>query len=294
VRHRGLSPTFLVGIVVVGLTLIPLGYVIWETATMGPGQLHDLLWRPRVGELLGNTLALLVGTVALTTLIGLVGAIAVVRTDLRGKGWWHALLSAPLAVPAFVNSYGWVSLTHSVQSYAGAVMVVSLSYYPLVYLPVVAMLRRLDPALEESAWSLGHSRARTFRSVVLPQLRPALLGGALLVGLHLLAEYGALQLLNYPTLTTGILDQYRVSFNGPGATMLALVLVAFCLVLLGLELLVAADIIHTVMVKLTLKSVAALAGIVIIRTLLSFSLEAEIDGQWPWQRGKQRASESKP
>lgn len=64
-------------------------------------------------------------------------------------------------------------------------------------------------------------------------------------------------------------------------------------ILVGLELLVAADIIHTVMVELTLESVAALAGIVIIRTLLSFSLEAEIDGQWPWQRGKQRTSDSK-
>ena len=59
-----------------------------------------------------------------------------------------------------------------------------------------------------------------------------------------------------------------------------------------MELLVAADIIHTVLVELTLESVAALAGIVIIRTLLSFSLEAEIDGQWPWQRGQQRRAET--
>ena len=73
--------------------------------------------------------------------------------------------------------------------------------------------------------------------MVLPAISPAVLGGALLVGLHLLGEYGALQMLNYPTLTTGILDQYRTSFNGPAATLLALVLVAFCLLLLGLELL---------------------------------------------------------
>jgi uncharacterized membrane protein len=63
-------------------------------------------------------------------------------------------------------------------------------------------------------------------------------------------------------------------------------------ILVGLELLVAADIIHTVLVELTLESVAALAGIVIIRTLLSFSLEAEIDGQWPWQRRQQRRAEA--
>ena len=64
-------------------------------------------------------------------------------------------MCAPLAVPAFVNGYGWVSTTHAVQSYWGAVLVVSLSYYPLVYLPTVAALRRLDPSLEEVSTSLG-------------------------------------------------------------------------------------------------------------------------------------------
>lgn len=57
-------------------------------------------------------------------------------------------------------------------------------------------------------------------------------------------------------------------------------------ILLGLEFLVAADIINTVAVRPTLDSVAVLAGIVVIRTFLSFSLEAEIEGRWPWQRGK--------
>lgn len=63
-------------------------------------------------------------------------------------------------------------------------------------------------------------------------------------------------------------------------------------ILVGLEFLVAADIIHTVLVELNLENVAALAGIVIIRTLLSFSLEAEIEGRWPWQRGQRRPDES--
>jgi len=55
-------------------------------------------------------------------------------------------------------------------------------------------------------------------------------------------------------------------------------------ILLGLELLVAADIIRTVAVTPTLTSVAVLAGIVAIRTFLSFSLELEITGRWPWQQ----------
>jgi len=56
-------------------------------------------------------------------------------------------------------------------------------------------------------------------------------------------------------------------------------------ILLGLELLVAADIIRTVAVTPTLESIAVLAGIVAIRTFLSFSLELEITGRWPWQKG---------
>ena len=55
-------------------------------------------------------------------------------------------------------------------------------------------------------------------------------------------------------------------------------------ILLGLEFLVAGDIINTVAIEPTLESVAVLAGIVAIRTFLSFSLEMEIDGRFPWQR----------
>jgi uncharacterized membrane protein len=55
-------------------------------------------------------------------------------------------------------------------------------------------------------------------------------------------------------------------------------------ILLGLEFLVAADIIRTVAVTPTGESVAVLAGIVAIRTFLSFSLQVEMTGSWPWQR----------
>lgn len=61
-------------------------------------------------------------------------------------------------------------------------------------------------------------------------------------------------------------------------------------ILLGLELLVAADIIRTVAVMPTLESVGVLAGIVLIRTFLSWSLELEITGQWPWQKDHRRTN----
>lgn len=66
-----------------------------------------------------------------------------------------------------------------------------------------------------------------------------------------------------------VYDQYRLFFARG--------------ILLGLELLVAADIIHTVAVKLTFNSVGVLAIVVLIRTFLSFTLQVETTGKWPWQ-----------
>jgi len=65
-------------------------------------------------------------------------------------------------------------------------------------------------------------------------------------------------------------------------------------ILLGLELLVAADIIKTVAVTPTLDSVAVLAVIVLIRTFLSWSLELEISGRWPWQKRGEPVDEDAP
>ena len=60
-------------------------------------------------------------------------------------------------------------------------------------------------------------------------------------------------------------------------------------ILLGLELLVGADIISTITAPLTFESVGLLAAIIGIRTFLSFSLETEIEGCWPWQRAAKDA-----
>jgi uncharacterized membrane protein len=65
-------------------------------------------------------------------------------------------------------------------------------------------------------------------------------------------------------------------------------------ILLGLELLVAADIIGTVAVTPTFESLGVLAAIVLIRTFLSFSLEVEIEGRWPWARGRKERAPGDP
>ncbi|MHA6793456.1 ABC transporter permease [Pseudonocardia bannensis] len=225
-----------VAVAVAALTLVPLAYVLVSVVAVGPAEAARLLWRPRVGELLRNTVGLTVAGCVASAVIGTGAAWLVERTTLPGRRLWTMLMAAPLAVPAFVNSYGWVSVTSAVEGFAGAVLITTLSYFPLVYLPVAAVLRGMDPAFEDMSRALGNGPWRTFFRVVLPQLRPAVLGGTMLVGLHLLAEFGALQSLRFPTFTTAIYDQFESTFNGPAATMLAGVLVLSCLLLLVAEL----------------------------------------------------------
>ena len=232
-RGRRSGPWVVVLCVLIAVfSLLPLGYVAVMTADAGWDTIVKLVFRPRVGELLFNTMALVVITVPICVVLGIAGAWLVERTRLRGHKVWAVLLAAPLAIPAFVNSYAWVSAIPSLGGVFGGVLISVLSYFPLVYIPVAAVLSRMDPALEQTGSSLGLGPWRVFFRVVLPQLRLAAAGGALLVSLHLLAEYGAFAMIQFDTFTTAIYDQFRSTFNGAAANMLASVLVLLCLLLL--------------------------------------------------------------
>jgi iron(III) transport system permease protein len=231
----GVSVVAILAVLIALFSLIPLGYVSFMTAATGWDTAAGLIFRPRVGELLLNTVLLMAATVPLCLVLGVGGAWLVERTKLRGRKWWAVVLAAPLAIPAFVNSYAWVSAVPSLEGLWSGVLIATLSYFPLVYIPAAATLSRLDPATEQSAASLGLGAWATFFRVVLPQLRIALTGGALLVSLHLLAEYGAFAMIRFDTFTTAIMVQYQSTFNGTAGNMLASVLVFFCLILLLVE-----------------------------------------------------------
>jgi len=218
--------------ILVAATFIPLGYVAWSAVSIGWTRAFELIVRPRVGELLLNTVALVVITVPLCVVIGVGVAWLVERTDLPGRAFWRPLFVAPLAVPAFVNSYAWIGVIPSLHGLWAGVLVTTLSYFPFMYLPVAATLRRLDPAVEESARALGSDSTGVFFRVVLPQLRLAILGGGLLIGVHLLAEFGAFAMVRFDTFTVAIFQQFQVTFDGAAGSMLAGVLVLLCLVLL--------------------------------------------------------------
>lgn len=217
------------------LSLVPLGFVVWVAFQSGWTTASALIFRPRVGELLINTALLVVFTVPLCAVLAVALAWLTERSDVPGARAWAWLAVAPLAVPAFVHSYAWITVAPGLHGLPGGVLVSVLAYFPFLYLPISAALRRLDPGMEDTAASLGLNPWAVFFRVVLPQLRLAVCGGALLIGLHLLAEYGLYVMIRFDTFTTAIVDQFQSSYNGPAANMLSGVLVLCCFALLGLE-----------------------------------------------------------
>jgi len=217
------------------LALLPLGFVISVAFETGWPTVKALVFRPRVAELLLNTLLLVVFTLPICAVLGVALAWLTERTTLPGRRIWSLLATAPLAVPAFVQSYAWISLVPSMHGLGAGVFISVIAYFPFIYLPAAAVLRRLDPGIEDVATSLGTRPLAVFFRVVLPQLKLAIWGGSLLIALHLLAEYGLYAMIRFDTFTTAIFDQFQSTFNGPAANMLAGVLVICCLVLLLLE-----------------------------------------------------------
>ena len=164
--------------------------------------------------------------------IGVGAAWFVERTRLPGRRLWAVLLVAPLTIPPFVTSYAWADLSTSLQGFVGAAGIIAFTYYPIVFLLVAVALRGLDPALEETGRSLGLGGWQTFFRVVLPQLRPALLGAMLLVVLDALIEFDAFVGLKFQTFSFDVYAQYQLGFSASGAAALSFASIGICLVLL--------------------------------------------------------------
>ncbi len=234
--HRHLPPLLTGGALVVSaVVLVPLVFLVVQAVQVGWAELRELLFRQLTATLVWDTVALVVVVTALCAVVGTLAAWFVERTDLPYRRLFAILVVIPLGIPDFVVSFGWRAIFPSIGGFWAAVLVMTLAVYPLVFLPVAASLRAADPAQEEVARSLGLGRVRTFCIVTVSQARVAILGGAILVGLVVLAEFGAFEILGYQTLTTEIYNEFQVGFNEPAACALSLILVLLGALLLASE-----------------------------------------------------------
>lgn len=239
-------PAILVG----AATLLPLAYLVIRALEVEPATLWRLVARQRNLMLLGNTAALTGLVLLFGTLISVPLAWLVVRTDLAARRLVTWLAVAPLAVPGYVMAYsllglggymGLVPQLFGVQlarpsGLWGATAALTLYTFPYIFLNVRSALLGLDASLEESARSLGLSRTAVIFRVVLPQLRPALLAGWLVVSLYVLGDFGAVALMRFETFSLAIYTQYTAAFDRNNAALLSLMLLLITTTIVVFEL----------------------------------------------------------
>jgi iron(III) transport system permease protein len=211
------------------------------------------LWRTQLLELIGNTLALLVGVGAGTLVVGAGLAWLVVAYRFPGRGVLEWALVLPLAVPAYVIGFAFLGLfdftgpvqsalrrwlgvrLFDIRSYWGVVVLMTLVFYPYVYLLARAAFREQGAATLETARTLGRSRTRAFFQLTLPMARPSLAAGVSLAMMEALADFGTVATFGYRTLTEGVYRVWYGMFDRAAATQLASLLLLFALSLLVLE-----------------------------------------------------------
>lgn len=231
----------LVPAILVGLgTCLPAFYLVVRALDADPAQLAGIVFRERNLMLLGNTLQLVALVLAIGTLIALPMAWLVTRSDMRFKGLVTFLMALPLAVPGYVMAYALLGLS-GYYGFArhwfgisippphglwGAGLALSLYTFPYLFLNLRAALLGMDPALEETAQSLGQSRWTILRRIVLPQLWPALVASWLIVGLYVIGDFGAIALMRYEVFSYAIFTQYSGAFDRTYAAWLSLMLLA--------------------------------------------------------------------
>jgi len=213
------------------------------------------LWRTQLLELLVNTLLLAGGVGAGTLALGAGLAWLVVAYEFPGRRLFEWALILPLAMPAYVIGFAFLALFDfagplqtalrrvggagvtlpELRSGGGVVAMMTLVFYPYVYVLARVAFREHGRAALEVARSLGHSPRRAFVTVILPLARPSLVAGTALAMMEALADFGTVSIFGYRTLTEAVYRVWTGMFDRVAATQVASVLVLLVFAVLALE-----------------------------------------------------------
>lgn len=239
------------------LITLPMLVIFSELFTGG-----DESWRHIVQNLLPhyirNTLLLMLGVALLSFVMGVGTAWLVSTHSFPGRRFLSWALVLPIAIPGYINGFTWAGildytspvymflrnhfgidtgafLFFEILSLPGAILVMSLSLYPYVYILTRAYFQNALGSMLEASASLGRGPWYTFFRVALPLSRPAIVASLLLVLMEVINDYGLVHYYGIDTFTNGIFTAW-FSFRSPSASMkLSVYLMIFVLLLISLE-----------------------------------------------------------
>ena len=193
------------------LLLVPVSIIVWHTFSGGLAPVWDAITSPDALKALKLTLEIALITVPLNTAFGILAALVLVRTNIRGKALLSALIDLPFAVSPVVIGFtlilvygqnGWFGswfIDHGypiIFSVPGMVIATIFASLPFVAREVVPVLREIGTEQEQAASTLGASSLQTFRRVTLPAIRWAVAYGVVLTTARALGEFGAVSVVS--------------------------------------------------------------------------------------------------
>jgi iron(III) transport system permease protein len=207
-----------------GLALLPVialggegfGGLRRGTASLGPDGLRQLQ----------GTVQLLLGTGGLGACLGTANGWLLACCRFPGRRWLRIAQLLPLASPSYLLAATLVDLASRdgwrVQGMGWGILVLALSTYPYVFLLSTESFSVVSRRQLEACRSLGVGPWGAFRRVALPMALPAIGAGVALMGMEVVNELGAVQLLSIPSVSAGILQRWQAAGDPAGATLLAM------------------------------------------------------------------------
>ncbi len=224
------------------IVLLPLAALATHSLSDGFGGFWDAVTAPAALATLRVTVGVSIVVAAINAVMGTIIAWVLVRDEFPGKRVVNALIDLPFALPTIVASIVLLSL-YGPQSPIGLQLnatqpglVIALAFVtlPFVIRAVQPVLLEVDREVEEAAASLGASNFTIFRTVVLPVLAPAILGGTGLAFARAIGEYGSIVLIGgnipYQTQVASQYIQQQIEIDRPvnaAAVSVVLLLIAF-------------------------------------------------------------------
>jgi len=232
--------------------LAPFAWLVLEASSVGRARAVSMIVSADTVEIVFNSFLLTVGVTACSILVGVPLAILTVQTDLPFRRFWTVMSALPLVIPSYIGAFAFVSAfgprgvlqdalaplgiqeLPEIYGLFGTTLVLTLYTYPYVYLTTRASLLSFDATVVEAAQTLNHTRWEAFRRVTLPQIKPGVAAGSLLVALYTLSDFGTPQIMRYDVFTRMIFVWYNNYFLGRAA-LLSLLLLAITVVILAVE-----------------------------------------------------------
>ena len=202
----------------------PLIYLFLRASDKSGQEIVALLTRQKTLDVLALTLLLLVIVVLVNVFLGTALAAGLHYVKIPYPRILLVSTILPLAIPSYVFTYTWMAIFPALEGVWAAAFILCLSTMPYMILSVSISFQRIDSGLIEVARSLGLSKPAVFTRVILPQVRRSISAGALLSGLYVLSDFGAVSLLNVETLTVSIQNLFKSSYDRGAASVIGILL----------------------------------------------------------------------